>query len=95
MPAEHNLPFPFEHSLFIATPNALHLRSQARTELLFECDSSDSIVSARASTDNSDVLAIADSQIIILHSTTRRCERKYKLKGGYVSASIGLVPNST
>ncbi|KAH7402854.1 hypothetical protein BKA66DRAFT_404080, partial [Pyrenochaeta sp. MPI-SDFR-AT-0127] len=40
---------PPELSLFIATPKALHLRSQSITKTLFECERADSIVNARVS----------------------------------------------
>ncbi|KAF1947320.1 hypothetical protein EJ02DRAFT_334560, partial [Clathrospora elynae] len=46
-------PAPPEHSLFIATPNAIHLQSQLNNQTLFECEKADGIVNARASKDNS------------------------------------------
>jgi hypothetical protein len=70
--------------LFIATPNAVHLRSQLTDETLFECDAADGIANARASRDNSSVLAVADGQVVILHDATRGKDRKYKLKKGDV-----------
>lgn len=83
MPVEHNLPF--ARSLFIATPNAIHWLSQTGGKLLFECESADGVVSTRASADDSGVLAVADSQVVILHDITREREKKHKLKGGDVS----------
>jgi hypothetical protein len=65
--------------LFIATPNAVHLRSQL-DETLFEA--ANGIANARASKDNSSLFAVADYQVVILHDATRGKDRKYKLKKG-------------
>lgn len=83
MPVEHNLPS--ERSLFIATPSAIHLRSQAADKIVFECEGVDGIINARASTDNSSLLAVADSQVVILHDIRRQRDKKHKPKGGDVS----------
>ncbi|KAF1354553.1 hypothetical protein EJ07DRAFT_158453 [Lizonia empirigonia] len=80
MPVEQTLPF--ERSLFITTPNAIHLRSRTSSKLLFACESADGIVTARAPADNSSVLAVADSQVVILYDTTREQRTKHKLRGG-------------
>ncbi|KAI4670251.1 uncharacterized protein J4E79_000532 [Alternaria viburni] len=73
---------PFDQSLFVATPNAIYLRSQLARKKLFECETANGIVNARASKDNSSLFAIADSQVVILHDATRSRDRKYKLKNG-------------
>ncbi len=83
MPVEHSLPF--ERSLFIATPNAIHLRSQTGANVIFECESAEGITNARVSTDNSSLIAIADSQVVLLHDTARKREKRLRLKGGGVS----------
>jgi WD40 repeat protein len=71
---------PADFSLFIATPCAIYAHSNAaRTRKLFEC-TSDGIVSARAAKDNSSLLAVADSQLVILHDPAQRGDRKYALK---------------
>lgn len=86
MPVEHNLPF--ERNLLITTPNTVHLRSQTGDRVVFQCESADGIAKAYAATDNSSVLAIADSQVVVLHDTTRPREKKHKLSGGDVSSSL-------
>jgi hypothetical protein len=86
MPLEHRLPF--KHNLFIATPNSIYLHSQAGDKVLFQCDSSNGIVNALASRDNNGLLAVADSQIVILHDTARNRDRKHKLKGGDVTSVL-------
>jgi hypothetical protein len=70
--------------LFVAMPNAVHLRSQLARKTLFECETANGIVNARASRDNSGLFAVADGQVVILHDATRSKDRKYKLKNGDV-----------
>ena len=72
--------------LFIATPNAIYLHSQLEKKLLFECTTSDGILNAQASKDNSSLLAIADSHLVILHDSMRKMDREYKLMSGDVSS---------
>lgn len=71
---------PADLNLFIATPNAIYVHNcLAGERSLFGC-SSDGIVNARPAKDNSTLLAIADSQLVILHDPTRKGELKYALK---------------
>ncbi|KAF2681212.1 hypothetical protein K458DRAFT_275523, partial [Lentithecium fluviatile CBS 122367] len=70
---------PADFNLFIATPSAIHAYDQSSRRPLFECVT-DGIVNARAAKDNSSLLAIADSQLVILHDPTRGADRKYRLK---------------
>jgi hypothetical protein len=75
---------PLDQNLFVATPNAIHLRSQLGRKTLFECETANGIVNARASKDNSSLFAVADGQVVILHDATRGQDRKYKLRNGDV-----------
>lgn len=75
---------PFEQSLFVTTPNKIYLRTQLARETLFECETANGIVNARASKNNSSLFAIADGQVVILHDASRTKDRKYKLKSGDV-----------
>ena len=75
---------PLDQSLFVVTHNAIYLRSQLSRKTLFECETANGIVNARASTDNSSLFAVADGQIVILLDPTRNKDRKYKLKNGDV-----------
>jgi hypothetical protein len=72
------------NNLFITTPNAIYLHIDSEKSLLFECTTSDGIVNAQASKDNSSLLAVADSQLVILHDSMRGGSREYKLKNGDV-----------
>jgi hypothetical protein len=75
---------PFDQSLFVATSDTIHLRSQLARKTLFECSTANGIVNARASKDNSSLFAVADGQVVILHDAMRSKDRKYKLKNGDV-----------
>jgi hypothetical protein len=75
---------PSEPGLFIATPDAIHLRSQLAERPLFKCETADGIVNARASKDNRSLFAVADGQVVILHDATQGKDKKYKLKNGDV-----------
>lgn len=83
-------PLPFDQSLFIATSNAVYLRSPLANKKLFECESANGIVSARASHSNSSPFAVADGQIVILHDATLGADKKYKLRNNDVQC---LRPN--
>jgi len=76
---------PREHSLFIATPQTIHLRRPSSEKALFECETANGIVNAKASRDNSGLIAIADSHVVLLYDTTRGSDRKYTLKNRDVS----------
>ena len=80
----NNHELPFDRNLFIATPKAIHLRSQIAERKLFECESADGIVNARASTNNSSFFAVADWQVVILHNAKPDADKKYKLRNGDV-----------
>ncbi|KAL1611956.1 hypothetical protein SLS60_000179 [Paraconiothyrium brasiliense] len=71
---------PAASSLFIATSSAIYAHSSsAGDRTLFEC-ASDGIVNARPAKDNSSLLAVADSQLVIFHDPARRGDKKYALK---------------
>ncbi|KAF2844973.1 WD40 repeat-like protein [Plenodomus tracheiphilus IPT5] len=84
----HNLPLGY--SLFIATPQKLHLRAQSGGSVVFECETANGVVNAKASRDNSSLVAIADSHVVILYDTARGGDRKYELKKGDGEPSLLL-----
>jgi hypothetical protein len=68
------------------------LHTAYTSSLLFECDSPDGILNARAAKDNSNVLAIADDHVVVLYDAEHGRDRKYTLKSGdvrYVSFPRG------
>ena len=73
-----------DRNLFIVTPSSIHLQSQLADRTVFECQTLDGIVNARASKDESGLFAVADGHVVILHEATRGKSRKYKLKTGNV-----------
>jgi hypothetical protein len=75
-----------EQSLFITTPNAILLRSVHASITLFECDETGGIINARVSQGNSNLFAVADSQIVI-QCNASRANSKYKLR----KADVGRV----
>lgn len=81
---------PADFHLFISTPGAVHSYHGAASELLFEC-ATDGIVNACAAKDNSSLLAVADSRLVILHDATRGADRKYRLKSGEVSGDSASI----
>ncbi|KAF2751904.1 hypothetical protein M011DRAFT_498324 [Sporormia fimetaria CBS 119925] len=73
---------PSHRNLFIATPNAIHLHSRFEEKILFECEAPDGILNAKHSKDNSGILAVADSQVVIICDPQKGHNRQYKLKNG-------------
>lgn len=80
---------PGDLNLFIATADAIHAHSRTARKLLFEC-ATDGIVNARPANDNSGLLAVADSQVVILHDAARGTDREYRLKSQEVSRTAVL-----
>jgi hypothetical protein len=77
MPSASRLPA--QLNLLTTTPSAVHVCTQSGRKFLFQC-ATDGIVNARAATDNSSLLAVADSHLVILHDAARGTDRKYRLK---------------
>jgi hypothetical protein len=84
MPTTYQLPP--STSLFVVTPGAIHTYNQSQ-QSLFECTTA-GIVNAKAAQDNSSLLAVADSHLVILHDSTHRNDRKYRLKGADVRSKV-------
>ena len=77
-------PLPCNHGLFIVTPKTVYLHSRDDNKVLFKCETADGIINARAAKDNSSLLAIADSHVVILYDAAKGKDRKYTLKNSYV-----------
>lgn len=71
---------PAHHNLLITTPNSIHLHSQSTKRLLFQCSIPSGIRNSRVARDNSGLLAVADSHVVLLYDSQRTTDRKYKLK---------------
>ncbi|KAF2202517.1 WD40 repeat-like protein, partial [Delitschia confertaspora ATCC 74209] len=93
MATSRTLPIP--HNLLITTPSTIYLYSHSTTKTLFECSETSGILTVKAARDNSGLLAIADSQLVILHDITQGTDRKHTLKRGDGSPRILLfTPDS-
>ncbi|CAO2657145.1 Nn.00g032710.m01.CDS01 [Neocucurbitaria sp. VM-36] len=73
---------PPQQNLFVTTPNAIYHRSQLINNPLFECETANGIVNARASRDNSSLFVVADSHVVILCDAKRGKDKRYKLSSG-------------
>lgn len=82
MASVHQLPS--ELSLFIVTPERIRLRSRSNDQTLFVSEPSDGIVNARASKDNSSLIAVADSHLVMFYDTVRGRNKRYNLRKGDV-----------
>jgi len=84
-------PLPHRHGLFIATPTAIHLRSRISEKVLFECETPGGIACARPSKDNSSLIAVADSHVVVLYDGLRGRKKRYRLSRADVSVAWRLT----
>ncbi|ORY04670.1 hypothetical protein BCR34DRAFT_604768 [Clohesyomyces aquaticus] len=73
---------PPTRNILITTPNTILLHSEFHRRKLFRCATPDGILNARAAKDNSGLVAIADSHLVILYDVKRGKDRQYRLKSG-------------
>ena len=74
------LNLPNSHHLVITTPRLVNIWDINGTREIFRSGSS-GIVASRRSKDGSGLLAVADSQVVILHDVRKGRQRSYRLKG--------------
>ncbi|KAF2727416.1 hypothetical protein EJ04DRAFT_595011 [Polyplosphaeria fusca] len=78
-----------KRSLFIATPSSILIHSSSGSgfeqSIAFKCGAADGIVNAIPAQDNSGLIAVADSHLVLLHELNRGEEKEYRLKSGFVS----------
>ncbi|KAI9768733.1 MAG: hypothetical protein M1840_004728 [Geoglossum simile] len=75
------LTFPPSDHLIVTTRRNVYSWSSSGLTDLFRSGSG-GIVAAKKATDGSDMLAVADSQVVVLHDIGRAMEMSYRLKGG-------------
>ncbi|KAF2877193.1 hypothetical protein BDV95DRAFT_463201, partial [Massariosphaeria phaeospora] len=80
MPTTSQLPP--DHNLCVTTPSAIYFHTSSTRRRLFQCATPEGILNARAAKDNSGLLAVADSQLVILFDAARGRDREYRLKSG-------------
>ena len=79
-----NFVFPKSHHLVITTVKGVYTWSSRGITEIFRSGSA-GIVAARKATNGSGLLAVADSQIVLLHDINKGMQRSYRLKGSDVS----------
>ncbi|KAI9846227.1 MAG: hypothetical protein M1830_007464, partial [Pleopsidium flavum] len=72
--------FPKSHHLIITTTKSVYCWSSNGITELFR-SGSEGIVAAKRAGDGSGLLAVADSQVVILHDVKRGMNKSYRLKG--------------
>lgn len=77
--------FPSSHHLVITTTKGVYTWSRNGVTEIFR-SSSGGIVAAKKAHNGSSWLAVADSQVVVLHDTEKGMQRSYKLKGSDVCA---------
>ncbi|OCK82511.1 hypothetical protein K432DRAFT_391167 [Lepidopterella palustris CBS 459.81] len=85
--------FPNDYHLIIVTHSAILSWWKRGVVPIFQSGCEGGILAAKEARDGSGLLAIADSQVVILHDARRRMDRDYRLKG--TDGSIRLVEYSS
>lgn len=81
-------PFPDSHQLIITTPKGVFIWSKHGILPAFYSGTG-GIVAARKTTEDGQLLAVADSQVVVLHDMQKGINRSYKLKGSDVRYDFG------
>ncbi len=76
----HPVEFPKTHHLVVTTSKGVQYWTSEGIRDVFHSGSK-GIVAAKKSRDASGVIAVADSQVVVLHDTGRALEKSYRLKG--------------
>ena len=85
--------FPESHQLIITTAKGVYTWSSHGITEIFRSGSA-GIVAARKVTNGSGLLAVADSQVVLLHDINKGMQRSYRLKGSDVSTRKDPIVNA-
>jgi len=86
------VPFPPQNSLVITTTTGVYVWDVYGVTEIFR-SGSEGIVAAKKLTSCNGMLAVADSQVVVLHEIQGGTQKSYRLKGSQVCAVYkGLVP---
>ena len=85
--------FPTANHLIVTTPKGVHTWTHEGVDEIFRSGSG-GIVAAKKTGDGSDLLAVADSQIVLLHDIKKGRPQSYRLKGINVSTSLHHMKTS-
>ena len=75
--------FPAHHQLIVTTKRSVYAWDGRRVKELFHSGSA-GIVAAKRLEERSNMMAIADSQVVVLHDVRRQKQKSYRLKGSEV-----------
>ena len=76
--------FPDSHHLVITTSKHVYSWDANRVSDIFQSGSG-GILAAKKAKDGSAMLAVADSQIVVLHNLKKQVDKSYRLKGAKVT----------
>lgn len=79
-------PFPPQNKLIITTTKGVYAWDVYGVTEVFR-SGSEGIVAAKTITSNNGMLAVADSQVVVLHEVKEGMQRSYRLKGSQVCAT--------
>ena len=85
--AHKSVPFPPPYRLIVTTTRGVYAWDVDGVTELFH-SGSEGIVAARKLSGPGEMLAVADSQVVVLHDITKGMQRSYRLKGSEVCPSI-------
>lgn len=81
---------PALYKLIVTTTSGVYTWDRSGISQIFR-SGSEGIVAAKKLDDNSDMLAVADSHVVILHDIEKGNQRSYRLKGSEVCESETLL----
>jgi len=79
--------FPHAHQLIVTTTKGVYAWSMSGVVELFR-SGSQGIVAARKISDRDGMLAVADSQLVVLHDINKGMQKSYRLKGTEVCETL-------
>ena len=91
---QHISAFPPQHHLIVTTTRGVYIWDAHGVTEIFR-SGSEGIVAAKRVTSGSEMLAVADSQVVVLHEFNGGLQRSYRLKGSEVSTSISFPRSCT
>lgn len=77
--------FPKSHHLIVTTAKGVFTWGSHGVKEIFR-SGSEGIIAAKRASNGSGLLAVADSQVVVLHDVNKGMQRSYRLKGSDVGA---------
>lgn len=76
--------FPASHQVIVTTARGVYAWTSTGVEELFHSGSG-GIIAATTASDNKELIAVADRQVVVLHDVKNGMRQSYRLKGADVS----------